>query len=170
MRPVAWILAADDFLLDAAERAYLWLFDRTGIPKGALIAVLGAASTLAAYFAGTFTWPFTLAMLAGCGVMGLATMAMQTLGTSEAVRASLDAGLDDIRKAMWRRLLYPPYSVGFVGFAFLQRWKGHDDWAWSLVLPVICYLALARTRDRKPPPRRKPADVRFEDPAAEAAA
>lgn len=166
MRLLGFVFGVDAAALALTDRIYLWIHDRTGAPKGAVMALPMGASTISGYYAGSFTLHLTLCLLGGCGLFCLFSILMQSF-ESEVVRESIASGVQEFRDATWRRLLYPPYAVAFFVFGVYAPLRGHPDQAWALTMPVVSYLAMARVRERRPPERRS----KSEDlPATEAVA
>jgi hypothetical protein len=140
----------DDLLLDAVGSGYQWLHDRTGVPKGALYVLLMCLGTFQAYYSGTFSLTLTVVILAGCGISGLSLMFMQSFFADERVNVEIEL----LRQAVWRRLFYPVTAIFFGGLAAVCAVNGTmSNAVWSLVMPLLSYLAIARTRPRAPPPR-----------------
>lgn len=146
-------MSADDVLMDIVERGYHWFYDRTGAPKGAIMGLFMVAAALSGYWSGTFKLPFAIVLTVAGGVIGLSTMVMQSFISTE--RANLEIEL--FRQQPVRRVMYPLSTVVFLVMAAVGVAKELPESRWFAIWPVVSYLALARTRDRKPPPR-KPAE------------
>ena len=149
-RLIGVLIATDDVLLDVVERFYHWVYDRTGAPKGAIMGFFMVAAALSGYWSGTFGLPFATALTVAGGVIGLATMAINSFVSSDRVNLELEL----FRQQPVRRVIYSLSTILFLSEASIGIAKGWPEARWFPLWPVISYLALARTRDRRPPPRK----------------
>lgn len=142
--------ALDVLLMDAAEAGYLWLYDRTGVPKAAILMISMYLSILYMHANGLFDLPTTVVCLGAFGAGGIWMLYVESFRTRDANNAEVEA----LRSGAIRQLCFPAISIFAVVAASQDILIGKGQTSPLFFIPIVMYVLLARTRDRKPPRRK----------------
>lgn len=145
-RPTALLLALDAGMLDLVERGYLWLYDRTGAPKGAVFVLAWSVPWLRFYAEGWIPPPALAVVLLVGGVVGLFEVFLQTALPVRTANLVVEMLRASRRRALFDAVMTLALGLGGVLAAASGELPVVPlSWAFAL------YVNLARLRDRIPP-------------------